>query len=410
MRSSLGDTRLNRLNRTYGLGAATGLFGLVLCLIGVPTCRLWAETATQRDHLAAPFDVAAQRAAWGRDVPPLARCGEPPAAPRDLIKPDFYVNKSASVADPRKKAATLDMLAPLWAFGKAVNAMADDVVRARDPDPVRAACVLAWLDAWARGDALGGVVSQWGRYDTLWACQIAAGMGYLKVRDVPGLDGAARARVEAWLEQLARKAVADNAAFNAGRDARRQPRTNLSYWTAAGAAVAAVAAGRRDLYDWALATVRAGLATTRPDGALPGEMERQARAFVYHIWGLEPLMLVAAVARANGSDLMAETDGALRRMVAFMLRARADPAAFERLAGFPQQADSKPERWPRKDSAAALEVYLSLVGEDAAVEALMAPLRPVATQFSGGDFTLLFARPRGVASSPPVVPGAARGP
>lgn len=371
-----------------GITAARTLLAFAIGLaVTIATLPLRAEPS-----LLAPFDVAAQRAAWGKVVLPLGTCPPAPAAPRDLKKPDFYVNKGASVADPQKKAAALDLLAPLWAYGRALNAMADDVVRARDPDPARAACVLAWLDAWASADALGGEVSTWGRYDTLWACEIAAGMAFLKVRDVAGLDGAAKARVAAWIEGLARKAVADNSAFNAGRDRRRQPRTNLSYWAAAGAAVAAVVAGRRDLYDWALATVRAGLATTRPDGALPGEMERQARAFVYHIWGLEPLMLVAAIARANGDDLMAENDRALPRIVRFMLAARADPAAFEKLAGHAQQADSIPTRWPRRDNAAALEIYLALVA-DPDVERLVAPLRPVSTQFSGGDFTLLFRRP-----------------
>lgn len=370
-----------------GFSAVLMLASVAVAVAGVPS------PAAAARGLNPPFDVARQRAAWGKVVPPLGRCPAAPSAPRDLVKPDFYVNKGASVADPKKKAAALDLLAPLWAFGKALNAMADDVVRARHPDPARAACVLAWLDAWARAGALGGEISTWGRYDTLWACEIAAGMAFLKVRDQPGLDAAAKARVAAWIEGLARKAVADNTAFNAGRDQRRQPRTNLSYWTAAGAAVAAVIADKRDLYDWALATVRAGLATTRADGALPGEMERQARAFVYHIWGLEPLMLVAATARANGDDLMADNGAALPRVVRFMLAARADPAAFEKLAGHAQQADSIPSRWPRRDNAAALEIYLALQ-PDADVERLVAPLRPVSTQFSGGDFTLLFARGR----------------
>lgn len=349
-----------------------------------------------RQHVLPPFDVSRQRARWGRMMPALDRCPTPPVAPRDLLKPDFYANKSASVADPAKKKATLDLLAPLWTFTKTLNAMADDFVRDRAGGRARARCVLTWLDAWARADALGGEISTWGRYDTLWACQIASSMAYLKVRGARGLPPGARGRVEAWLEGLARKAVAANSEFNAGRDKRGQPRTNLSYWTAAGAALAGVVANKRDLYDWALTTVRAGLATTRPDGALPGEMERQARAFVYHIWGLEPLMLVTVTARANGDDLMSEKDGALRRMVAFMLAARGDPAEFEKLAGFPQQADSKPERWPRRDNAAALEMYLSLTN-DALVAELVMPLRPVTSQFSGGDFTLLFATPQAAA-------------
>lgn len=342
--------------------------------------------------LRSPIAVEAQRAAWGMPLPPLGRCDTPPDAPRDLVREDFYVNKSHSVADPQKRKAALDKLAPLWAFTASLNAMADDYVRSRPADPARAACVLAWLDSWARAGALTGEVSTWARYDTLWAAEIGAGMAYLKVRGSPGLDAAARRRVEGWLAQLARAAVADNDKFNAGTDSRRQPRSNLSYWTAAGAAVAGIAGNDRALYEWAVGTVRKALSFVTPEGAMPAEMGRQARAFVYHIWGLEPLMLVAACAHANGDDLLRENGGALPRVVAFMLKARADPSWFETVAGFPQQADSHPEKWPRKDSAAALELLLSLQ-PDARVEAVVAPLRPVTTKFSGGDFTLLFAAP-----------------
>jgi len=343
-------------------------------------------------RLIAPFDVTALRKRWGKVTSPLTGCPTPPQGPRDLVREDFYTNKSHSVADPAKKKKALDKLAPLWEFTRVVNEMADDYVMSRPADVNRAGCVLTWLDAWAKADALTGEISTWARYDTLWAAEIGAGMAYLKVRDAKGLDSQAKARVEGWLVKVARLAVADNDKFNAGTDQRRQPRSNLSYWTAAGAAVAGIAANDRALYDWSLETVRRALSFVTPDGAMPAEMNRQARAFVYHIWGLEPLMLVAACARSNGTDLLHENDGALPKVVAFMLRARREPQWFESLAGFPQQADSHPERWPRKDSAAALEIFLALK-PDPAVEAIVAPLRPVSTKFSGGNFTLLFATP-----------------
>lgn len=368
----------------------------IAAILAIPVQAGQAADALKRAlpeaRLLAPFDVAAQRKRWGKVTPPLAGCPAPPQGPRDLVREDFYTNKSHSVADPAKKRATLDKLAPLWEFTRVVNVMADEFVMSQPADASRAACVLTWLDAWAKADALTGEISTWARYDTLWAAEIGAGMAYLKVRDATRLDSQAKARVENWLVKVARLAVTDNDKFNAGTDQRRQPRSNLSYWTAAGAAVAGIAANDRALYDWSLETVRRGLSFVTPEGAMPAEMSRQARAFVYHIWGLEPLMLVAACARANGGDVLQENEGALPKVVAFMLRARREPQWFEALAGFPQQADSHPERWPRKDSAAALEMFLALK-PDPAVEAIVAPLRPVSTKFSGGNFTLLFATP-----------------
>jgi poly(beta-D-mannuronate) lyase len=374
-----------------GRDMARTSIGALLALAAGALLSAAAFAADAPPTLKAPFDVAGQRAAWGRIVLPLERCAEPPAAPRDLVRGDFYTDKSHSQADPGKRRAALDTLAPLWAFTKSVSEMADDYAGARQPDDARAACAVRWLDAWASAGALTGEISTWARYDTLWAAEIAAGLAYLKVRDAAGIDSGARRRIEAWIERLARAAVADNDKFNAYRDERRLPPHNFAYWTAAGAMVAAVAAGKRDLYDWGVKQARRGLASVGATGAMPGEMERKGRAFVYHVWALEPLMLAVAIAHANGDDLTKENGGALSRLVGFMLAAHRDPAAFEKIAGVPQQADSKPERWPRKDNAASLEIYLSL-RPDAEIERLLKPLRPVTSQFLGGNVTLMFGK------------------
>ena len=84
-----------------------------------------AKEALPEARLLSPFDVAAQRKRWGKVTPPLAGCPAPPQGPRDLVREDFYTNKSHSVADPAKKRATLDKLAPLWEFTRVVNVMAE---------------------------------------------------------------------------------------------------------------------------------------------------------------------------------------------------------------------------------------------------------------------------------------------
>lgn len=359
--------------------------------LAVIVAAVAARAEDGRAALKAPFDVAAQRATFGKVLLPLERCPVPPPAPRDLIREDFYVNKSHSVADPAKRKATLDTLAPLWSFTKAVGDMADGHVMARPPEPSRARCTIVWLDAWAKAQALTGEVSTWARYDTLWATEIGAALAYLKVRDTPGLDAAAKSRIEHWIVRLARAAVTDNDKFIAYRDQRKLNPVNLTYWTAAAAMLAAVVSGERDLYAWGVRNTRRGLVSVRADGALPGEMERQARAFVYHVWAMEPLMLAVSLAAANGDDLTHENNDAVTRIVRFMLAARADPQAFEKIAGHSQQADSKPERWPRKDNATSLEIYLSL-RPDPEIEKLVKPLRPVTSQFLGTNTTLTFAR------------------
>lgn len=360
---------------------------LAAFLIALPTpTQAQAQTG---GRLAAPFDVERQNAMWSREISPLQICAPPPAPVRDVIRGVYYSDADNSVRKPDEFAKTMTALAPLWTYSGALNAMADDHVAARQADRGRAACVLLWLDHWAAGGALLGEISTWAHYDKLWGAGIGAAMAYLKVRDTPGLDDAQRRRVEAWLVAIARATIPENEKYAAWRDERRLGRSALSYWTASFVVLAGIAANDRALFDWAIAVVRSGLAEVTAEGLLPAELARKGRAFAYHVWALEPLAVVAAAGAANGIDLGAEQNGALHRLVAFMLEMRAAPERFEALAGIAQQPDSDPARWPTKDGAAALEIINRLV-PNARIEQLIAPLRPASSKLSGGNFTVLF--------------------
>lgn len=363
-----------------------------LALAILPLAATRAAAVNGKGPLAAPFDVAGQRAMWGRDVAPLGACPAAPEPVRDVIRGVYYKDGANSVRDPVEYRRTINAVEPLWAYSGALSRMANDHVASIRPDPARAVCVLAWLDRWAAGGALQGEISTWAHYDLLWGTGISAAMAYLKVRDTPGLDPGQRRRVEKWLAALARTAIKENERYNAWRDVWKPGRSSLSFWTAAYSAVAGIAADDRALFDWGVAIVRLGLAgSITAEGALSSELDRAGRSFAYHVWSLEPMMIVAVAAHANGIDLTAEHDGALVRMVRFMLRMRAEPERIAILAGSPQQNDSDPRRWPSKDSAAALEMFQRL-RPSAEVDRLITPMRPISSKFSGGDFTLLFAR------------------
>lgn len=375
--------------RTRDRQALAGWLAVLLMLALCAACSVPTVAASGTEALAAPFDVVRQRALWGRDVAAFGSCPEAPVPVRDVIRGVYYADRANSVRKSGEFQQTMAALTPLWAFSGALNAMADDHVVAADPDPARAHCVLAWLDRWAAGGAMLGETSTWAHYDKLWGAGVGAAVAYLKVRDTPGLDASQRRRVEAWLAELARVTIAQNEAYNAWRDARGLGRSSLSYWTAAYAALAGIAAGDRALLDWGIATARTGLAAIGPDGVMAPELERKGRAFAYHVWSLEPLALVAAAAAANGIDLMGVNDGALTRVLRFMVAMREKPETFAALAGIAQQHDSDPAKWPARDSAAALEI-INRLRPDAGLASLLAPLRPVASRFSGGNFTVLF--------------------
>ena len=85
-----------------------------------------------------------------------ASCPVPPPAPiRDLALDRYYGDKTGSEIDPARKAAHAAATRPLVDYLRTVTDAADHAVTRRDAAP----CAAAWLDAWARADALLGQMS-----------------------------------------------------------------------------------------------------------------------------------------------------------------------------------------------------------------------------------------------------------
>ncbi len=140
------------------------------------------------------------------------------------------------------------------------------------------------------------------------------------------MSQAAASIIESWLSEIARRALADQATPRF-----RNRLTNIRAWTAASAAVAAIASGDRGLLEEAADQARSILETVTTDGALPAELARGRRAFHYHVWALEPLALTVLAAERNGLRLAAVNDGALGRLAEFVIASASDPDRIARL-------------------------------------------------------------------------------
>lgn len=338
----------------------------------------------------APFDVSAQRRIFGHAVGPLAACPAPPTPIRDHKFEVFYSDSAQSVRDEGKFQAQLDRAKGLRDYSSSLSRMADDYVASRAPDHARAACVLSWLDAWAKGGALLGNVDKWARFDTLWFVHVAASLAYLKIRDDPALDPGQRQRVITWLARVAQAGV-DNWQ-NVWGTRPSAPPNNHAYWAGASAVLGGVVAGDRRLFDFGVAAARRGLDSVTADGALPGELKREGRAFYYHIWALEPLTLIVATAQANGVNLLKENNRALERIVDLMVRAHSDGALFQRLAGVKQTDDST--QWPKGGYQIGFGEPFLHMRDNPQLDRLVAGVRPVNVPYIAGDYTLLFAKAR----------------
>jgi hypothetical protein len=109
----------------------------------------------------------------------------------------------------------------------------------------------------------------------------------------------------------------------------------------------AVALNRKDLFDWSVAMYRTAARQIDADGYLPNELRRQSRALEYHNFALEPLVMIAAFAKANGLDLLPENNGALQRLATRTLQGFDDPQVFAARAGEKQVWEDWRSAWLR---------------------------------------------------------------
>ena len=327
--------------------------------------------------LRGPVDVGARRAIIGRALPPAPPA---PMAPplRDLNGVSYYLDASRSIADPTRKKQNGAAFAPLRAYVAQVIALADGWMESRPADPTYAIRAVDALAAWARFGALLGNVNRQGSYERIWTLAGLA-LAYLKVRDAPGVDPAARAAIEAWLVKVATAAKPTDEQLTRTSDAN-----NHADWAALAVAAAGAAAHDRALFGRGVARGRIGIAQIGPDGFMPLELARGAMALHYHLFALAPLVMLAELCEANGVDLYSENSDAIRRLANRVLEGLVDPAAFSTAAGVTQQV-----RPPRGPDLAWAEPYYARF-HDRRLIPLLAAARPLRDDRLGGDLTAAF--------------------
>ncbi len=257
-------------------------------------------------------------------------CKAAPAPVRDIRLEGFYSDGNSSIVDPAAYARYQAASKPFNTLTAGLAAMSDAYVRAKPADGAAASCALDWLHGWAVGDGLLGDVTNQGGYERKWSLATIA-LAYLKIREAPGLASERKQAVEAWIGRLAGKVVADYDTKK-GKDSEN----NHVYWAALAVGAAAIVGNDGSLFDWAVAKYRFALTQIQADGTLPLEVARKSKARHYHVFSLEPLIMLAEMGAANGLDLYGEAGGALHRLAARVIESLDDPRHFERLTGAKQ--------------------------------------------------------------------------
>lgn len=360
-------------------GLALALSGLALAPSGHAAAAKGAGAA-----LAPPFSVEKVRAKTGRKLKKPFVCPAPPSPMKDLQIHSFYQqgDETFSIVDPRAHAAYKQATRPISVFETGLAKMANNYVRSSPPRPDIAACALGWLAAWAEGGALLGDVNKSGEYARKWLLGSVAS-AWMQIGGEPALDPAKKEIVRMWMRNVARRAKADYS-----RDTHlRSRQNNHLYWAAWGVGAAGIALGDRAMLDWAVEKARSGINHIRADGALPLELGRGRRAFLYHLFAALPLFMLANAAEKNGIDLFSANGGALRRLGALCLRNLGHPAYFAELT----QEEQDLSHAGTPSDLGWVEIYRQHYADPAA-DAALQKFRPMKHSRFGGNITLLYGQ------------------
>lgn len=287
-------------------------------------------------------------------------------------------SKTRSDLDEVSDAEVNAALKPVEEFISALSRMANDAMT--EPNPAKADCVVQWLAAWADADALGSLDTMNVKL-SVPARFAGMAIALLEVETVAPLDADKRQKIVSWLtnQALATQSFFDNDA------PKNASRNNLRAW----AGLASAAIGRLDnnaqLLDWARSSFELVACQASPDGSLPLEMGRAARALNYQLHATAPLIVTAEILRPTGYDGYAACGGKLRTIAGFSFAAAENPKLVQDITGKEQTLQTG-EQQLEPYMLAWVEPFLR-ANPDSRIDALVAPLRPLAHAKLGGNLT-----------------------
>ncbi len=376
--------------------------------------------------LSALLSTAPAAAGWAirvQDSPPLWRAGEVLFVREErrralrTLPPEELARLCDAAVDrwPSFKAPTTfsrQRVDRLERFSWTVMRAAADAFATGDPRARKA--LVRLLDRWAKGRALtklrGSPNSLWYAIHRALLPTIVA--YWLVVADDPTVPLARRARIFGWIDDLVRRGFARQRGLDPRSDVARN---NHAYLAASVYAAWGALTGDRELFGFALNAYRHALASMRPDGSLPLEVRRGARALWYQRQAIASLAVIAEIAAVQGLPLWQRREGGkdLHLGIRFLLDAVADPDRVLRYA----RANVNPDpswNWRGQDWGfltkrphghhymAWAEIYLARFPDRQESLRLTALLlradpdpRPMIDEFAGGNLSCLFARPDG---------------
>jgi poly(beta-D-mannuronate) lyase len=272
--------------------------------------------------------------------------------------------------------------------------------------------VVGNLTRWAKGGALSRFKKDpaASMYYNLDRTLLPIIVAFSLVRDHPDFGATDRGLVAAWLDRLV-----DRRGPGRPKDpALMSSQNNHGYLGDSVTMAWGIVRGEDALFRTGVARFVGALDQMRPDGSLPLETARGARALHYQRHAISSLVAIAEMAATQGYDLYrleSENQGSLRRAIDFLLAAIEDPALVLPYA----QANRNPgpfnnylvqdlgfmaQRGHGRHYMAWAEPYVGRFPDSATSRRLGDLLaefgaeRPLIDEFSGGNMSCFFALAR----------------
>lgn len=342
---------------------------------GKPTSGSPAAAASAR-KLVSPFGQLARKAAATPGKEGCPSGPEPYTAALEFPSKYEGSGRSRDTLNPEAEARYKLATRAMQGFEAGLSELSNRYVQG---DSGAGRCAMRWLDEWAQANALSGPANMTGKAVRKWTLSAAA-FTLLKVQDAPDVEPAQLQRVRQWLRNVAGIVIQEHS------DIPPQKINNHFYWAAAAVGATGIATDDPNLLDWAMEGYRRSVAAIDEEGVLPRELARRSRALSYHLYALQPLVMLAEMGRVNGVDLYSVDDCALCRLVRRVTDGIADPSFFEARTGARQVMED--------DADGRALIWVAILSHacpgDTRLQALQARYRPFSGRRLGGNLTDIY--------------------
>ncbi len=335
-----------------------------------------------------PFDVPGINTAGNARAPQQACSPTPPAIVKLDVNTRYKAGGAHDVVSAEAEARYKEAMAPIIAYMVDVTLSANRYIKSNGRNIGAADCARSALATWAQANALSQVDGTAGRFkqSTLLA---GLALTFLQIRNAPtAASGQAdNHKIEGWLLGLAQ----DLRRYRDSAPLGGPARNNQLYWAGLAIGATGAATGDADSFDFGMNALEDGVKSITADGYLPEELKRGQQALHYHVYSLQPLMLLAELAQRNGRPAYDQNDRALHRLVRTVLAGAKDPSLFGNKVGtvqVPVINDKKPGLPPALWGW--LAVYSARFGVPDGWQDLLANSPRLSSAETGGDEITLY--------------------